>query len=140
MADLRHEISIEAKPETILQAITTAAGLRSWWTTDVEAQPKEGSLAKFGFMNRAVIFTMKVERIHSEGVEWTCVDGPADWIGTKQKFSFLKAEDGGTLVRFVHSGWKDDAASLPRCNTTWGHLMTTLKDYAEHAKANPYFK
>ena len=26
------------------------------------------------------------------------------------------------------------------CNTTWGHLLVCLKDYAERGVKNPYFK
>jgi uncharacterized protein YndB with AHSA1/START domain len=139
MIDLKHEIAIAAKPSEILKALTTPEGLRSWWTTDVEAEPREGSTAKFGFYNRAAVFTMKVERIHSEGVEWQCVDGPEEWVGTRQKFSFLPTDEGKTLVRFVHSGWKDDALTSARCNTTWGHLMITLTNYVERGKVDPYF-
>ncbi len=139
MTDLRHEIGIESSAANILKAITTQEGLRTWWTSDVEAEPTEGSTARFGFMGRAVVFTMTVERINPEGVVWKCIDGPADWVGTTQKFALLEGEDGETLLRFTHGGWKDDAPSLPRCNTTWGHLMVNLKRYVEDGKATPYF-
>lgn len=140
MIALNHEIGIKGKMSDILTAITTQEGLKSWWTTDVEATPQEGTQAKFGFMNRAVVFTMEVVRIQSEGVEWKCVDGPEEWVGTTQKFSFLNDEDGETLVRFTHAGWQEGSPSAPRCNTTWGHLMVTLKNYVEAGKVDPYFK
>jgi uncharacterized protein YndB with AHSA1/START domain len=32
MADLKHQISINAAPEKVYAAIATQAGLRSWWS------------------------------------------------------------------------------------------------------------
>ena len=140
MHECKHEVMIQSDFEKIIKAITTREGLSSWWTSDVEAHPKPGTTAKFGFYNREVVFTMKVDKITQESVEWSCVDGPDEWVGTKQKFSLLQAEKGSTLLRFVHSGWKSDSGSYPRCNTTWGHLMILLRNYVEGKSSEPFFK
>ena len=55
MADLHHKIEIEASPEKVYEAITTAEGLRSWWTGDSVAEPRVGSIAEFGFFNRETV-------------------------------------------------------------------------------------
>jgi uncharacterized protein YndB with AHSA1/START domain len=42
--DILHRIKIEAPPERILPAITTAEGFRHWWTDDCTAVPKAGTM------------------------------------------------------------------------------------------------
>jgi uncharacterized protein YndB with AHSA1/START domain len=48
MADLIHEITVNAPAEKVHAAITTQAGLRLWWTDDSVAEPRVGTVAKFG--------------------------------------------------------------------------------------------
>ena len=140
MADAKHEITINADFKSVLEAITTEKGLKSWWTSDVEAKPVIGSEAKFGFFNREVVFTMRIDKIAPENVEWTCVSGPDEWVGTRQKFILVAGEEKGTTsVRFTHAGWKTDSGAFPHCNTTWGHLMILLKQYVEGKNTAPYF-
>jgi len=43
MADMYHQVHIDAVPENVYQAISTEEGLKSWWTADTEAQPRVGS-------------------------------------------------------------------------------------------------
>jgi uncharacterized protein YndB with AHSA1/START domain len=42
MAELRHQIPINATPEKVYAALATQAGLRGWWTVDVAADEKVG--------------------------------------------------------------------------------------------------
>ena len=44
MADLRHQITINAAWEAVYAAIATQAGLRAWWTTDATAEEKVGGI------------------------------------------------------------------------------------------------
>ena len=60
--DLHHHIQIKGKPESIYTAITTAAGIQQWWTTDVTIDEKVGGRAVFGFMNHTTFFEMEIER------------------------------------------------------------------------------
>jgi len=49
MAEIRHQIAIEAPPEKVYAALATQAGLRAWWTADTIADHKTGGKAEFGF-------------------------------------------------------------------------------------------
>jgi hypothetical protein len=53
--DLHHHIQIKGKPESIYQAITTAAGIKHWWTTDVTMDEEVGGRAVFGFGNHSTL-------------------------------------------------------------------------------------
>jgi hypothetical protein len=44
------------------------------------------------------------------------------------------------LLKFCHGGWERGGDHRHFCNTTWGHLLVCLKDYAERGVKNPYFK
>jgi len=43
MADMSHQVYIDAPPDKVYQAISTQEGLKSWWTIDTEAEPRVGS-------------------------------------------------------------------------------------------------
>jgi Activator of Hsp90 ATPase homolog 1-like protein len=58
MAELRHQIPINATPEKVYAALSTQAGLRGWWTVDATADEKVGGKADFGFDKRQMVFRM----------------------------------------------------------------------------------
>ena len=63
MAELKHQIGIQAPPEKVYAAIATQAGLRSWWTADTKADERAGGKAEFGFNKHAVVFRMTIEEL-----------------------------------------------------------------------------
>ena len=139
--DLIHRIDIAASAETVYRALTTEEGIRGWWTTDVKLDGHVGGQAKFRFEQHSVEFHMRVEELKpSSLVRWECVGGNSpDWIGTKQEFGLEPRAEGGILLKFCHSDWKSGGDHCYYCNTTWGHLLVTLKDYSERGVKNPYF-
>ena len=74
-------------------------------------------------------------------MRWRCEESNSpDWIGTTQEFVLEPQSDGEVLLKFCHGNWKSGGDHCYYCNTTWGHLFVTLKDYAERDVKNPYFK
>jgi len=140
--DLIHRITIAAAAETVYEAITTAEGIRAWWTVDVAMANREGGVAVFGFENHTVEFQMRIVQLTPpEIVRWACIEGSSpDWIGTTQEFVIEPQPDGEVLVKFRHGGWKSGGDHCYYCNTTWGHLLVCLKEYCERGVKNPYFK
>ena len=53
MADLRHQITINAAPAKVYEALTTQEGLRAWWTADAATEKKVGGKAEVGFDKRS---------------------------------------------------------------------------------------
>jgi hypothetical protein len=49
MADMHMQYAIAADPKTVYDAITTRAGLASWWTTRVEVPETVGGVVKASF-------------------------------------------------------------------------------------------
>ena len=139
--DLTHHIYIAAPRERIYRAITTEAGIRSWWTTDVSMGRRVGGKAVFGFDNHSVFFQMRIAQLQRPSrVRWRCEGGNSkEWIGTTQEFVLEPPADGEVLLRFRHAGWKSGSEHCYLCNTTWGHLLVMLKNFAEQGVKKPYF-
>src|SRR6266851_10230889 len=79
MAEIRHQIAIEAPPEKVYAALATQAGLRSWWTADTVADHKTGGKAEFGFAQYRVkpSGVDKVKRAIAEFVPYVRANAPA---------------------------------------------------------------
>ena len=81
---------------------------------------------------------MKVkELLPDQHIEWECMEGAADWIGTRLSF-FLDQNEGRTRVRFSHAGWLDDGDFFALCNSTWARYMRSLKDYCQSGEGAPF--
>ncbi|REJ65582.1 MAG: SRPBCC domain-containing protein [Planctomycetota bacterium] len=140
MAEMLHEIVIDAAPETVMDALTTQEGLKSWWTANCEASPDVGSKAILRFGGGATVFRMTVEEIvPAKQVVWSCQGEPEEWQGTRLHWN-LTVNEGKTRLRFCHEGWKSTDGIYAICNTTWGHLMVLLKQHCEGKKPGPYFR
>ena len=138
--DMSHEIGISGNLESVYKAITTVEGLKGWWTENTE---KEGETFRFGFNKGQYWFKFKIlNNEENKSGEWECIEADEftkdDWVGTFIKFELKEGKDqGSVIVKFDHKGWKDDSQGYARCNSTWGHLMFSLKDYVEKGKGQP---
>src|SRR5579872_2215573 len=131
MVEMKHQITINAKPEKVYAALATQAGLRKWWTADTTAEEKMGGKAEFGFNKRGVVFHMKIEKLEpGKCVMWSCHGDEPEWNGTTLTWELIPKE-AGTTLRFTHSGWKKSSELFAICNSTWGELMYRLKGYIE---------
>jgi uncharacterized protein YndB with AHSA1/START domain len=140
MPEIRHLISIEAPPETIYTALATSAGLASWWTADSTADDTVGGKAEFGFDHKSVIFRMKIETLApGRQVVWSCRGDNPEWVGTTLTWT-IEPSDGGSLLRFTQSGWRDMTDMVATCNSTWGELMYRLKASAEGKNPGPHWR
>lgn len=132
MINMPHQITINATSEKVYEAITTSEGFKGWWTSDVKAEPEVGSVAEFGFYNRKAVFKMHIDQLElGKLVAWTVQHDMPGWKGTKIRFDLNANENGETIVNFNHSGWNSMEGPYPMINTTWGTLMSLLKNYVE---------
>ncbi len=140
MAEMHHEIRIEAPPEKVFQALTTREGLSAWWTDDCRAAPRVGSVAEFGFYRRAMLFRMRIDELQPGArVVWTCLGDHEEWKGTRLSWE-ISVRDAGTVLHFTHGNWWATSPFFASCNSTWGELMHHLKAYAEGKAPGPHFR
>jgi len=141
MAEMLHQIQIKASPEKVYEALTAQNGLRSWWTSDTVAKPEVGSVAEFGFNNRATVFRMRVaELTPNQHVIWECLGDIDEWIGTRLIWELKAADNNFTNLRFTHANWRSTEGWFAMCNSTWGELIHRLKNFAEGKTPGPHFK
>src|ERR1700730_1765718 len=106
MAELRHQIPINATPAKVFAALTTQTGLRGWWTADAKVDKVVGGKAEFGFEKRQTVFRMKIETLEpGKQVIWSCHGDQPEWNGTVLTWT-IGREGNMTMLRFTQGGWK----------------------------------
>ncbi len=137
---LMHLVTINADADKIYEALSTDRGLSSFWTADSHAEPKVGSIAKFGF--HGPVLEMRVDELKpGKRVRWSTKGGFPEWAGTTVTWDIKPAKDGGQEVLFDHAGWPEAVppADLASVNYAWGRIVGRLKKYVEEGKPVPYF-
>jgi uncharacterized protein YndB with AHSA1/START domain len=122
-------IQVAAEPPRVIEAVTTTAGLRSWWT-DCDVGRASGEEAVFRFDERRAVF--RIDRIDRLGIEMTCVrqEGQPDWQDTHLSIRAI-GQEGGTRVDLLHDGYPEKNASYDKCVGGWDHYLKSLRAYCE---------
>jgi uncharacterized protein YndB with AHSA1/START domain len=140
MAEIHHEMKINASPERIFEVLTTAQGLKSWHSARVEAEGVPGRGWRFLHTGRPTFRWQVAESAAPTRVTWRCIEGPGDSAGTTVSFRLSKAEEGRTLVELAHTGWPGTHGNFRKCNAYWGVLLHHLRQYAETGAPCPAFE
>ena len=135
MPDIMLELPIAAPPERVYAAITEESALSSWWTPDVDAEPRVGSIAEFRFRGGRFVAKMEITELEPDrGVRWV-VTGCAGVGGHVCQLGAGPAADG-TRVRFGHHGYPSVEGSFASANFNWAFYLSSLKDYLETGRAD----
>ncbi len=137
MPSIKHYLHIKAQPEKVYNAITKTGGLRGWWTAEAKADEIVGGTAEFIFGER-YYNKMRITNLEPDKeLEWKCLEGDKEWIGTTFLFD-LEEKDGGTILRFSHNNWKEETDFFASCNYNWGYYLNSLKKYCETGVGTPF--
>ncbi len=139
MAKISQKITIQAAPDRVFKVLSTAEGLKGWYTPQLEGSVGEGKDVVFKFAGQEPFRWRVVESTPNSQLRWECVAGPGAAAGTTATFRLSDKGDGRTSVEFDHDGWPESDPSFTTCNTFWGILMGHLKNYVETAKPTPAF-
>lgn len=158
MPDIRQTLLIAATPERIYHALTTSEGLSAWWTPNVRAVVETDTIASFLFGN-GYVKQMQIEILDpAYKVQWKCVRGDQEWIGTTIIFTLLQSDNAAlletnpeirgqveqnsspaaTMLHFQHNDWSDYTTTFAECSYTWGRFLRSLKLYCEIGKGKPW--
>jgi len=139
MANIRHNLIINASAKKVYDAITSEQGLKGWWTNDVTAKPEEGYINHFKFSDE-YFNKMKILTLNAPfEVQWECVDGDKEWVGTNLSFELNEKEEITTL-RFSHLNWQNESEFFGFCSHHWGRYLDSLKSFCETGNGQPYSK
>lgn len=141
MADLHHEMQINAPAQNVWDAITTQRGLSGWWTHDTVAELlRVGSVVELGFNDRASILRMRVDEVQPlKRMVWYCTGEDVEWKGTRLIWT-ISDKDGVTTLHLLHGYWHSHSSKYARSNSIWGELMHRLKNYVEGRNPGPRWK
>ncbi len=137
MPSIKHYLLIKAHPEKVYNAITKTGGLRGWWTVEAKADERVGGIAEFIFGERYYNKMKITNLLINKKVEWKCLEGDKEWIGTTFLFN-LEEKDGSTILRFSHNNWKEESDFFASCNYNWGYYLNSLKKYCETGVGTPF--
>lgn len=158
MPNIRHEVFIGAPVGKIYEALTTSQGLAAWWTPGTIA--KTDAIFRFPFGD-GYFKEMKITNQKPlETVEWLCLAGAEEWIGTTIAFRLEAGEKDillashheikdqlqqsptnfGTIVMLHHDNWKSYSPLFAECNYTWGRFLGSLKLFCESGQGKPWPK
>jgi uncharacterized protein YndB with AHSA1/START domain len=136
MPDILHRVGVQTSAEKVYQALATLEGLSHWWMVGTTGDTKAGGIIHFKAEGGG--FDMKVlESKPGEVVKWSCVGGPAEWIGTELTFR-LRKETDQTFVLFSHARWREPVEFMHHCSTKWAVFLLSMKNWLERGEGRPH--
>ncbi|UCC93435.1 MAG: SRPBCC domain-containing protein, partial [Thermoplasmata archaeon] len=91
MVDITKTVEIGTGPGEVFSAVTTQEGLRGWWTRQAIAEPRAGHVNQFPFSSGDFNAMRVVALEPDHRVEWECVEGADEWVGTRVMFDIAPA-------------------------------------------------
>jgi uncharacterized protein YndB with AHSA1/START domain len=139
MTAILMQMDVDAPAERVWTALTTPDGLRSWWTSRADVDPRQGGVSRFSFPDAPMTWDLRTDDA-AEGrrLQWHCVGGPPPWVDTDVVFD-LTESDGRTVVRFDHAGWREDEEMVRVVTFGWGQILPRLKQHTETGERVPFF-
>jgi len=138
MTDSVEEVTIEAAPERVFNALTQKDEIARWWTDDLSTIPEVGSLSEFYFSKRKFVIQFEVAELEQDKkVHWLSRKGPPHWVGTSITWQ-LEPVHNGTQVIFHHDGFAQADERYEITRAWWEHFLASLKSYLETGKGTPW--
>jgi uncharacterized protein YndB with AHSA1/START domain len=139
--EIREEIRLEATPEQVWEAIATGPGVDSWLMGRNEIEPGVGGR---GRMNLAG-FTSESSVTAWDPPRRFALRGDPGPDGAFHAFEYLiEGRGGGTVLRFVHSGflgddWEAEYDALRKGDPVYLHKLSQYLKYFRGRAVTPVF-
>lgn len=140
MPDILHMLTIHASAERVYEALTSAEGIRNWWTRDADLGSEVGEEGEFRFGAYGEGRSTKVgitELAPFSRVGWKTLHSfRPEWVGTTITFDLRRDEDA-TVVLFAQRGFVRSDETYALCTTGWGYYLVSLQQYLEKGRGAP---
>lgn len=138
MRQILHSVQIHASPSNVYDALTTAKGLRGWWTKKVEAEEGVGGVIRFTFAGDFNPQMKQTALEKARRVDWKCVGGHPNWQDNTFRFS-LTDRKGETLLMFTQEYARELSDEIyGTYNFNWGYYLNSLKQFCESGRGTPF--
>lgn len=138
MPDITHELTINAPPERVFQAISTPEGLNQWWTKESSGTPVSGAEYKLFFGPEYDWRARATRCIPPSCFELQITQAHPDWQGTRVGFGLRPEGSDSTRLIFSHSGWPEANEHWRVSCYCWAMYLRVMRRYLEHAEQVPY--
>ena len=137
MPDIFSDLPIHAAIERVFDAVSTPAGLDTWWTQTCTGAPVEGAEFSLGF-GPGYDWRARVTKCRpNTDFELRLTDADADWMGTRVRFQ-LEANSDSTQLRFSHIGWPTANEHWRISCYCWPIYLRLLRRSLEYGEVVPY--
>lgn len=131
MHDIRHRVGIAVPQNRVYKTLATKDGLAEFWTRQVEGDSAVGGKLNFFFGSPKPAAVMEVAELSPDDrVQWRCVEGPPEWVGTTITFD-LTESGGETVLLFTHADWRELVEFMHHCSTKWATVLLGLRSGLE---------
>ncbi|SRR5579883_857722 len=137
MAAIVEEVTIEAAPQCVWDALTQQDEIVQWWADKARLKPEVGSLAEFRFKPPAGVLQFEVAGLEQDKkVHWISRQGPPPWVGTSVTWQLTPVHNGTILV-FTHEGFAQADGRYEQIHSNWKYFLGSLKSYLETGQGTP---
>ncbi len=133
MVAIVEEISIEASPKRVWEAITQQEEIVRWWAYEARVEPEVGSVGEFSFRRGAFAIQFEVAELDRDRKIHWIAKAPPQWEGTSITWQLTPVHNG-TRVVFTHDGF---VQIDERTRASWIYFLASLKSYLETGKGTP---
>lgn len=138
MPDILKVVDIHTSPQDVFETVATAAGIRRWWSGDVEGDDDVGSQVTIRFGENWKVVMKRIEATRDQRVAYQIIEHDSDeWIGTTLAFE-LTPEDDWTTLKFDHRDWSAETDFFRFCSTKWTVFLLSIKRASETGIGTPY--
>jgi len=137
MADILHDLTIEAPSGRVFLAVSTPEGIDRWWTKRSAGRPSLGAELDLGF-GPGYEWRARVTRfVPDSELELEMTRADEDWTGTRVGF-LLEARGSTTRLAFRHTGWASPNDHFRTSSYCWASYLRLLRRHLEHGETVPY--
>jgi len=149
MANIRHQVLIDAPVAKVYQALATAEGISTWWDKQTPARTERGLVLEHNpGPEHGVVKLRVIEQVPNKRVEWECISthpktSPASaWTGTHFIFEIAKHDNAAppgsspdqvraTTLDFCQDGYDERSEFFESNKVAWGEVLQNLKQVVE---------
>lgn len=137
MSDIFHELPIKAPLDRVFHAVSTPAGLDTWWTEHSAGIPEEGAAYELSFGPEYQWRATVTRCIPNVEFELQMVHADTDWLDTRVGIR-LESRTGATWLQFHHTGWPSLNEHYRVSCTCWAMYLRILRRSLENRELVPY--
>lgn len=136
MPDIMHLVRLSVPASVAYRALTTSAGVRTWWTADADLDAGVGGTGVFRFYGGKRVTRIRIDELSSpHRIAWTVMESfRPEWVGTKLVFELRAAAEGSELL-FAQRGFPEADEAYALCTTGWGVYLTRLQQSLETGRS-----